>query len=137
MIVNDIAAKIRSAERFTIAGAPEGVDALVLAQRALAEGILHVARDDARMAELAELVEFFAPGLDIITVPAWDCLPYDRTSPALRVMAERLAALNALQAKAKGPQLLVTTENAATQRQGGETFALNSAPSATRSSIDA
>ena len=73
--MNDIAAKISSAGRFTIAGAPEGVDALVLAQRALAEGVLHVARDDARMAELAELVEFFAPGLDIFTVPAWDCLP--------------------------------------------------------------
>ena len=41
--LNDIAAKISSAGRFTIAGAPQGVDALVLAQRALAEGVLHAA----------------------------------------------------------------------------------------------
>jgi transcription-repair coupling factor (superfamily II helicase) len=115
--VNDIAAKIRSAERFTIAGAPEGVDALVLAQRALAEGILHVARDDARMAELAELVEFFAPGLDIITVPAWDCLPYDRVSPNREIAARRIDALTRLAERPPGtPGLVITTVNAITQR---------------------
>ena len=52
----------------------------------------------------------------MLTLPAWDCLPYDRASPALRVMAERLATLHALQAPRKGPQLLVATANAATQR---------------------
>ena len=115
--MNDIAAKIRSAERFTIAGAPEGVDALVLAQRALAEGILHVARDDARMAELAELVEFFAPGLDIITVPAWDCLPYDRVSPNREIAARRIDALTRLADRPPGtPGLVITTVNAITQR---------------------
>ena len=35
----------------------------------------------------------------MLTFPGWDCLPYDRASPALRVMAERLATLSALQAK--------------------------------------
>ena len=49
-------------------------------------------------------------------MPAWDCLPYDRSSPALRVMAERMATLHALQAPRQGPQLLVATANAATQR---------------------
>ena len=52
----------------------------------------------------------------MLTFPAWDCLPYDRASPALRVMAERLATLNALQRKRDKPQLLVATANAATQR---------------------
>ena len=68
------------------------------------------------MRALADTVPLFAPEVEVLTLPAWDCLPYDRTSPALRVMAERLATLNALQAKAKAPQLLIATENAATQR---------------------
>ncbi|RYD48883.1 MAG: DEAD/DEAH box helicase, partial [Sphingomonadales bacterium] len=51
-----------------------------------------------------------------ISYPAWDCLPYDRASPTLRIMSERLAALHALQAKSASPRLLVTTGNAATQR---------------------
>ena len=58
----------------------------------------------------------FAPEVAILTLPGWDCLPYDRASPALRVMAERLAALSALQEKADGPQLLIVTAGAATQR---------------------
>ena len=43
----------------------------------------------------------------MLTLPAWDCLPYDRASPALRVMAERLATLQALQVPRKAPQLLI------------------------------
>jgi transcription-repair coupling factor (superfamily II helicase) len=58
----------------------------------------------------------FAPEVQVLTFPAWDCLPYDRASPALRVMAERLATLQALQEPRKVPQLLIATENAVTQR---------------------
>jgi transcription-repair coupling factor (superfamily II helicase) len=75
-----------------------------------------IAADETAMRALAETAPIFAPDLEIITLPAWDCLPYDRASPALRIMAERLAALERLQAKADKPQLLVTTANAATQR---------------------
>jgi hypothetical protein len=87
--VNDVLSKT-AAGRVLIAGAPEGVDALVLAQRALAGTVLHVARDDARMAELAELAAFFAPGLDILTFPparargrrAWSSPPSTRSCSA-------------------------------------------------------
>ncbi|HEX6740551.1 MAG TPA: transcription-repair coupling factor, partial [Sphingomicrobium sp.] len=75
-----------------------------------------IAADEAAMRALADTVPLFAPEVELITFPAWDCLPYDRASPALRVMAERLAALNALQAKRDKPQLLVTTASAASQR---------------------
>ena len=68
------------------------------------------------MRALQDTVPVFAPEVEVLTLPAWDCLPYDRASPALRVMAERLATLEKLQAKRKGPQLLIVTANAATQR---------------------
>src|SRR6185436_489601 len=70
----------------------------------------------AAMRALADTVPLFAPEVEVLTFPAWDCLPYDRASPALRVMAERLATLNALQGKIERPQVLLTTANAATQR---------------------
>ena len=75
-----------------------------------------VAADEAAMRALADTVPVFAPEVEVLSLPAWDCLPYDRASPALRVMAERLAALHALQAPVKGPQLLVVTANALAQR---------------------
>ncbi|MCL6697606.1 transcription-repair coupling factor [Sphingomonas sp. NSE70-1] len=75
-----------------------------------------IAADEAAMRALADTVPVFAPEVEVLTFPAWDCLPYDRASPALRVMAERLATLEKLQAKRNGPQLLIATANAATQR---------------------
>ena len=75
-----------------------------------------IAADEAAMRAIADNAPVFAPELEVIAFPAWDCLPYDRASPALRVMAERIGALHALQQKPKGPQLLVTTVNAVTQR---------------------
>jgi transcription-repair coupling factor (superfamily II helicase) len=75
-----------------------------------------IVADEAAMRALAETVPLFAPEVEVLTLPGWDCLPYDRASPALRVMAERLATLSALQAKREKPQLLVATASAATQR---------------------
>ena len=75
-----------------------------------------VAADETAMRAIADTVPVFAPEVEVLTLPAWDCLPYDRASPALRVMAERLATLQALQVARKAPQLLVVTANALTQR---------------------
>ena len=75
-----------------------------------------VVADELAMRALADTVPVFAPEVEVLQLPAWDCLPYDRSSPALRVMAERLATLHALQVPRKGPQLLIVTANAATQR---------------------
>jgi transcription-repair coupling factor (superfamily II helicase) len=75
-----------------------------------------IVADEAAMRALADTVPLFAPEVEVLTFPGWDCLPYDRASPALRVMAERLATLNVLQAQRDMPQLLVATASAATQR---------------------
>jgi transcription-repair coupling factor (superfamily II helicase) len=75
-----------------------------------------IVADEAAMRALAETVPAFAPEVEVLTFPGWDCLPYDRVSPALPVTAERLAGLNALQSAPKKPQLLIATASAATQR---------------------
>ena len=103
-----------------LAHAIEGLDALHLASR-LSRGhaatILHVARDGGRMGVLAGMVRFFAPEVEIVEIPAWDCLPYDRISPSAGIMAERLRALALL---AAGPgrrkRLVLTTANAMVQK---------------------
>jgi transcription-repair coupling factor (superfamily II helicase) len=114
---------LRASEAMTLSGVPSGFLpwlAADLARAAYGTGggarAVVIAADEAAMRALADTVPLFAPELQVLTLPAWDCLPYDRSSPALRVMAERLATLNALQDKTNKPQLLVTTVNAATQR---------------------
>ncbi len=75
-----------------------------------------IAADEAAMRAMADVAHYFAPEVQVISFPAWDCLPYDRASPSLRTTSERLAALAALQAKPGKPQLVLTTVNAVTQR---------------------
>ncbi len=102
----------------TLAGVPTGFQPSLLADlaRAAKTRVVFVAPDESAMRAIASTAAFFAPDLEIVQFPAWDCLPYDRASPTLRVMAERIAALYRLQGKTSGPQLLLTTANAATQR---------------------
>ncbi len=99
-------------------GAPEGWDAVLLGRRAAEHGgaLLHIARDDARLSRLAELLAFFAPGAEVLRFPAWDCLPYDRVSPAPEIVAERIATLARMLEPPGGPRLVLTTVNAAMQR---------------------
>jgi transcription-repair coupling factor (superfamily II helicase) len=101
----------------TLSGAPEGEDARLLAALAAQTPVLHVARDDLRLARLADAVGFFAPGIEVLTLPAWDCLPYDRVSPKADIGAARMRALSRLlQPAPAGGRLLLTTVNAVMQR---------------------
>jgi len=121
-----------------VAGVPEGYDALVLAETAQLRGgrpILHVARNDARMARTAEAIAFFAPSLQLLSVPAWDCLPYDRVSPNPEIAAQRLDALATLAERPQGdsspPLLVLTTVSALLQRVPGRNVLRGSSISAT------
>jgi transcription-repair coupling factor (superfamily II helicase) len=102
----------------TLSSIARGAQPLVLADlaRAAKGRAVFIAPDDAAMRAVAEAAGYFAPELDVVEFPAWDCLPYDRSSPALSVSARRLAALHRLQGKGTGPQLFVTTINALLQR---------------------
>ncbi|HYW15987.1 MAG TPA: transcription-repair coupling factor [Allosphingosinicella sp.] len=111
--------KIFAAKRpMTLAGAPAGFLPWLAADlaRAARGRAVFIAPDEAAMRHLQDAATYFAPELEVLAFPAWDCLPYDRASPSLRASSERLATLHALQRKAAKPQLLVTTVNAATQR---------------------
>ena len=99
-------------------GAPEGWDAFLLAQRRREHSgsVLHVARDDARMARLTEALAFVMPEAEILRFPAWDCLPYDRVSPNPALVSERIATLARLLEQPTGPRIVLTTVNALVQR---------------------
>ena len=116
--MTDLHQILAAARPITLAGVPSGFLpwlAADLARAAKGRAVI-VAPDEAAMRALADAATYFAPELELLAFPAWDCLPYDRSSPSLRATAERLATLHALQRKPTGPQLLVTTVNAALQR---------------------
>lgn len=107
----------------TLASVPDGAESYALA-RILSESsqkglvLMFVARDATRMQMITEALGYFYPGIDVLQLPSWDCLPYDRVSPNPGISARRLLALGAL---AHGlpedrPTILMTTVNAALQR---------------------
>ena len=109
----------------TIYAAPEGQDARIIADKARAlmpldRVLIHVALDDTRASTIRELISFFAPDVELVDYPAWDCLPYDRVSPNSEIVASRVHALSQLilweREKRRAPRVLITTVNALSQR---------------------
>ncbi len=102
----------------TLSSLPRGAQPLVLTDlaRAAKQRAIFIAPDEAAMRSVAEAARFVAPEVEVLEMPAWDCLPYDRASPALTVSAARLSAMFRLQRPSSGSQLLVTTINAVLQR---------------------
>ncbi|MDG6093953.1 transcription-repair coupling factor [Acetobacter sp. AN02] len=107
-------------------GVPEGYDAVLLGRRAQEHkgSVLHVARDDAAMERLATLLAFFAPQVEVLRFPSWDCLPYDRVSPNPVLVATRVATLSRLLEPPPAARVVLTTPAALLQRVAPrETFA--------------
>ncbi len=111
-------AKGQSAE--TLHGVPHGYDALYvsnLVQKAPSKTVLHIATDDLAAARLEEGISFFAPDVEILKFPAWDCLPYDRVSPSSDIIGERVKTLTKLlKGDQNSPRLIITTINAVLQK---------------------
>ncbi|MGB3165381.1 MAG: transcription-repair coupling factor [Alteraurantiacibacter sp.] len=114
----DLSRILKASQPLTLAQVARGAQPLVMADltRAAKSRAVFVAPDDAAMRAVVDAAHFFAPELEVVEFPAWDCLPYDRASPALSVSAQRLSALHRLQNGKASNQLLVTTANALLQR---------------------
>ena len=82
----------------TLANVPDGMQPVVLARlieqrlKAAPEAAVSavfVARDGRRLQRMADVLEQLLPGHPVLTLPAWDCLPYDRVSPNGVTVADR------------------------------------------------
>ena len=116
----DLSRIAKGAGRLELSGAPEGFDALAIADiaRARRGPTVFVARDGTRADGFVGALGFFDPELPVLRLPAWDCLPYDRLGPSPGVAAARMAALSTLARRKDDDALLVvvTTIPAITQR---------------------
>ncbi|GGF23363.1 transcription-repair-coupling factor [Youhaiella tibetensis] len=109
----------------TISNVPDGMQAVVLARLVeerlkadpeAAAAAVFVARDGRRLQRMAETLAQLLPGHAILTVPAWDCLPYDRVSPNTVTIAERMKTLAALTDGSARGAVVLTAVNALVQR---------------------
>ena len=107
------------AAQVSIEAAPEGLVAVRLLEWARAagpRGLIHVARSETRAQRLVRALRGLAPRLEVVILPPWDCLPYDRAGPSRETMGRRIAALRRLTEAIDAPHLLMTTIDTAMQR---------------------
>jgi transcription-repair coupling factor (superfamily II helicase) len=127
LLAKSPAERLKAGRPLTLAGVPDGAEGLVVADlaRAIAAGknpppisLAVICRDGPRMAAASRALSFFAPDIEVLEFPAWDCLPYDRVSPHPAVVAQRVMTLARL-ARVTGrehPAVLLATVNAILQR---------------------
>ncbi|KQT51257.1 transcription-repair coupling factor [Devosia sp. Leaf420] len=108
----------------TMSNVPDGMQPMVLAKLVEdrlkaapddAASLVFVARDGRRLQRMAEVLGAMLPGHTILTLPAWDCLPYDRVSPNNVTIAARMSTLATLTSGARGVVVL-TAVNALIQK---------------------
>ncbi|RZJ40916.1 MAG: hypothetical protein EON87_17175, partial [Brevundimonas sp.] len=100
--------------------APSGAVAarLVALDRTVDAPILFVASSERRADEIASALGALSdPDQDeVLVLPPWDCLPYDRARPSRESMGRRMAVLAALGVPASRRRLLVACPEALMQR---------------------
>ncbi len=110
---------LAASEPMTIGHVPAGLEPFLIAEMARAgQPIAYVMSDGQHMADVEQMLGFIAPEIPVLTLPAWDCLPYDRVSPSSDTSARRLAALSGLIAHHRKPHaaIVLVTVNAMLQK---------------------
>ena len=108
-----------SQEALTVGHVPAGMDPFLLADLARqGQPVAYLISDGQRLADLQQMLSFAAPEIPVLTLPAWDCLPYDRVSPSADTSARRLSALAGLAQHARKPHaaIVIVTVNAMLQK---------------------
>ena len=84
------------------------------------KNIVIILKDAQTMEQTAEQLKYFAPKSNILTFPAWDVQPYDRTSPQLSIQSKRLETLSKIQPNKQNSTsnkwVVLTTINALSTR---------------------
>lgn len=82
----------------TISSVPDGYDA-VLVNKLIGKkntDILYIVSDGVSLERAADILTYLNPKLEILKFPAWDTVPYDRVSPNINIVAQRVETLTTI-----------------------------------------
>ena len=115
---------------FTLSSVSEGYDAFLLDTFSRKnKDILYIVSDGVELARTADLLQFLNPKLQVLRFPAWDTVPYDRVSPSISIVAERIETLAQLATipTPNSARIIVTSVGAVLQKLPPKKIFLNSA----------
>lgn len=113
-----------------ISSVQDGYDALLL-DKFISKGakdILYIVSDGVALERTADMLAYLNPKLEVMKFPAWDTVPYDRVSPNVNVVAQRVETLTSLVSVAipKKPRIVVASIGAVLQKLPPQKIFLNS-----------
>ncbi|MBE6445657.1 MAG: transcription-repair coupling factor [Alphaproteobacteria bacterium] len=114
---------------YTLSSVAEGFDAFLLNDFAYQNNnILYIVSDGVELARTADLLQYLNPKLQVLRFPAWDTVPYDRVSPNINIVAERISTLSelALNPNPKHPRIVISSVGAILQKLPPKKIFLNS-----------
>lgn len=111
---------IEQLKDYTISSVAEGYDAFLLRDLLFKskQDILYVVSDGVSLERTAELIKSISPETEVLKLPAWDTVPYDRVSPNVNIVAERVAALGNIvtNPNPKKPRIIIASIGAVLQK---------------------
>ena len=113
-----------------ISSVAEGYDAFLLGDiyKQNKSDILYIVSDGISLETTADLLHTLSPDIEVLKLPAWDTVPYDRVSPNIEITAERGQTLCALAKNptSKKPRIIIASIGAAIQKLPLKKIFLNS-----------
>lgn len=121
--------EIENLQNKTLSSVPNGYDAFVLAEliKSSRRDILYIVSNGRALVQTAETLRFIDPALEVLTLPAWDTVPYDRVSPNVNIVSQRIETLSAIaeNPNPKKPRVIITSIGAAIQKLPPKKLFLN------------
>ncbi|CAN5487034.1 DEAD/DEAH box helicase [soil metagenome] len=97
--------------------APAAAIAAALARASTASTpSVHVASSERRAEEIGRALAGLSSNLEVLVLPPWDCLPYDRASPSRDIMGRRMRVLQRLASGAGAGCMVITSPEALVQK---------------------
>lgn len=78
--------------------------------------LCYIALSERHVDEIAGAMGALFPAVDLVVLPPWDCLPYDRVPPSRHCMGRRMDALRIWCSAGNAPRLLLTSVDTTLQR---------------------
>ncbi len=103
-------------ENFLLSGVTEGAEAFVINRFNEESAVIFVAKNDKHLSKVKSYLKIITPHKRILEFPAWDIVPYGRTSPSAHIQSNRLKTLAFLAQKNNVENhVILTTINALSQ----------------------
>ncbi len=121
---------LETLRNYTVSSVPEGYDAFLLDKfiRTSKKDILYVVSDGVELQRCSEVLSYLNPAVKVLSFPAWDTVPYDRVSPNVNIISQRIDVLSelVLNPAPKHPRVIIASVGAVLQKLPPMKIFLNS-----------